>query len=45
MTDTKSESGTGHGPGRRGRFFDDLAGVAGGPFPSSPARGPSWKRR
>ncbi|RKK02330.1 accessory factor UbiK family protein [Pseudoroseomonas wenyumeiae] len=32
MTDTKSESGTGHGPGRRGRFFDDLAGVAGGAF-------------
>jgi BMFP domain-containing protein YqiC len=30
MTDTKSESGT--GPGRRGRFFDDLAGVAGGAF-------------
>lgn len=32
MTDTKSESGTGYGPGRRGRFFDDLAGVAGGAF-------------
>jgi BMFP domain-containing protein YqiC len=32
MTDTKSESSTGHGPGRRGRFFDDLAGVAGGAF-------------
>lgn len=32
MTDTKSESGSGYGPGRRGRFFDDLAGVAGGAF-------------
>jgi BMFP domain-containing protein YqiC len=32
MTDTKSESGGGYGPGRRGRFFDDLAGVAGGAF-------------
>jgi BMFP domain-containing protein YqiC len=32
MTDTKSESGTGYGPGRRGRFFDDIAGVAGGAF-------------
>ena len=32
MTDTKSEGGTGYGPGRRGRFFDDLAGVAGGAF-------------
>ncbi|MBO1074046.1 accessory factor UbiK family protein [Roseomonas marmotae] len=33
MTDTKGESGGyGSGPGRRGRFFDDLAGVAGGAF-------------
>ena len=33
MTDTNTSSGgTGSGPGRRGRFFDDLAGVAGGAF-------------
>jgi BMFP domain-containing protein YqiC len=34
MTDTKNESGSGFGtgPGRRGRFFDDIAGVAGGAF-------------
>jgi BMFP domain-containing protein YqiC len=30
MTDSNTESGT--GPGRRGRFFDDLAGMAGGAF-------------
>lgn len=30
MTDTNTESGG--GPGRRGRFFDDLAGMAGGAF-------------
>ncbi|WP_245870273.1 accessory factor UbiK family protein [Teichococcus rhizosphaerae] len=27
-----SESGAGNGPGRRGRLFDDLAGLAGGAF-------------
>lgn len=27
-----SETGTGGGPGRRGRLFDDLAGLAGGAF-------------
>ncbi|KAA2214797.1 accessory factor UbiK family protein [Teichococcus oryzae] len=30
--DTGSETGSGGDPGRRGRFFDDLAGVAGGAF-------------
>ncbi|MCI0754164.1 accessory factor UbiK family protein [Teichococcus vastitatis] len=29
---TGSDTGTGGGPGRRGRFFDDLAGMAGGAF-------------
>lgn len=32
MVDTGSESGQGSGPGRRGRLFDDLAGLAGGAF-------------
>jgi BMFP domain-containing protein YqiC len=32
MTDSNTSGGTAGGPGRRGRFFDDLAGVAGGAF-------------
>ncbi len=33
MTNSTNDSTTGMGgPGRRGRFFDDLAGVAGGAF-------------
>lgn len=33
MTDTTNDTGAGMGgPGKRGRFFDDLAGMAGGAF-------------
>lgn len=32
MMESGSDSGAGTGPGRRGRLFDDLAGLAGGAF-------------